>query len=407
MFLSNNRVLRAADKYLRRGKLAAAIARHEKVVERNPRDLTAANALGDLYVLAGRPAAAASVFSTIAEHLCAEGFLHRAFAMLKKVIKLEPGSVEALAKLAQLSERLGRKAEAIEWHGLCAAAHAERFQPQNGLEIGRGVDQIEQSNRSADVEPAGLLEVSAGLDQTQLSEDEFVIKQIFRAEVLAIRGGFDEAVTILREILSFAPDNVPARSKLKDVYLRAGHSDLAANECLQLARIRESRKIDAIGYLDDELEFGAMIDPPNGLEPLSFEPDPDIVPGFDFFATPPATLNRRRAARVGMSLPVLVISDDGWREFAESVNVSRSGVLLRLAHSVNPAAMLRATMPMPLKMRTSESTKGLYVVSGVVRHAVPDPAGDNLVGIEFELKGDYPAEPQVVLLDCDRAVTSE
>lgn len=403
MFLSNTRILRAAEEYLRRRKLAAAIARYEKSVERNPRNLTAANALGDLYVLAGRLDAAASVFSTIAERLCAEGFLHRALAMLKKVIKLEPGSVEALAKLAELSERLGRKAEAIEWHALRAAVDKARLQPQEALAIDGSIDQIDPSDDSAYVETAGVIEVSAALDQPQFSEDEFVIKQIFRAEVLAIRGGFDEAITILREILSFAPDNVPARSKLKDVYLRAGHPDLAANECLQLARIRESRKMDAIGYLEDELEFDLMIDPPSKHESLSFEPDPLTIPEFEFFAKPPTTLNRRRAARVGMSLPVLVISEDGgWREFAESVNVSRSGVLLRLAHSVNPAAMLRATMPMPLRMRVSESTKGLYVVTGVVRHAVPDPGGDNLVGIEFELQADCPTEPQAMLLDCDR-----
>lgn len=407
MFLSKTRILRAVEKYLRRGKLDAAIAKYEKAVERNPRDLTAANALGDLYVLAGRRDAATAVFSTIAEHLCADGFLRRAFAMLKKVVKLEPESVEALARLAELSDRMGRKAEAIQWHGMRAAADKDRPQPQEESEIHSRFDQTDPSGDAADVEPAGVVEVSAALDQTQLSEDEFVIKQIFRAEVLAIRGGFDEAITILREILSFAPDNVPARSKLKDVYLRAGHSDLAANECLQLARIRESRKMDAIGYLEDELEIGLMIDMPSTLEPLSFERDPDIVPGFEFFAKPPSTYNRRNATRVGMSLPVLVISDDGWREFAETVNVSRSGVLLRLAHSVNPATILRAKLPMPLRMRSSESTKGLYVVSGVVRHAVPDPGGDNLVGIEFELQADYPTEPHVVLLDCDRTLTSD
>jgi tetratricopeptide (TPR) repeat protein len=404
MFLNTTRVLRAAEKYLRRGKLAAAIARYEKAVERNPRDLTAANALGDLYVLAGRREAAAAVFSTIAGQLYADGFLRRAFAMLKKVVKLEPESVDALARLAELSERLGRKAEAIQWHGMHAAAGKDYR--EEDPEICSHLHQA-PANDAADIEPSGLLEVSAGLDPGQLSEDEFVIKQIFRAEVLAIRGGFDEAVTILREILSFAPDNVPARSKLKDVYLRAGHSDLAANECLQLARIREAHKMDAIGYLEDELEFGLMMDTPSSLEPLSFEPNPEIVPGFEFFAKPPSTFNRRSTPRVGMSLPVLVISDDGWREFAESVNVSRSGILLRLAHSVNPATMLRTKMPMPLRMRTSESTKGLYVVSGVVRHAVPDPGGDNLVGIEFELQANNPGEPQVMLLDCDRVVTSD
>jgi tetratricopeptide (TPR) repeat protein len=388
--------------------LAAEIATYEKFVQRNPRDVTAANSLGDLYVRAGRIEEAVSVFSTIAEHLCAEGYLLRALALLKKVIKLEPGLVEALTKLAELSERLGRKAEAIEFHALLATACEGSAQPQKPLEVYNPIAQISPSNPSTQIEPGDVLEVAAPLDQADLSEDEFVIKQIFRAEVLAIRGGFDEAIAILREILSFAPDNVPARSKLKDVFLRAGLADLAANECLQLARIRESRKMDAIAYLEDELEFGPIMSPPPSRELALFDENPDLVPGFEFFAKPPLTMNRRNVARISMSLPVLVISDDGgWREFAESINVSRSGILLRLGHSVNPATTLRATMPMPVKLRSSQSSKGLYVVSGVVRHALPDPGGDNLVGIEFEVKADASPEPRGLLLDCSEALTSE
>ena len=408
MFLRNTRALRAAQEYIRRGKLAAEIARCERVVERNPRDVTAANSLGDHYVRAGRIEEAASVFSTIADHLCAEGFLLRALALLKKVIKLEPGSVEALTKLAELSERLGRKAEAIEFHALLSNACEGSAQREKPLELCNLVTQIDPSDASLQIEPGDALEVAAPLDQADLAEDEFVIKQIFRAEVLAIRGGFDEAIAILREILSFAPDNVPARSKLKDVFLRAGLADLAANECLQLARIRESRKMDAIAYLEDDLEFGLMMTPPPSREIAWFNQNPDFVPEFEFFAKPPSTLNRRNVARISMSLPVLVISDDGgWREFAESVNVSRSGILLRLGHSVNPATTLRATMPMPVKLRSSQSSRGLYVINGVVRHSLPEPGGDNLVGIEFEVKADASPEPRGLLLDCSEAVASE
>ena len=107
-----------------------------------------------------------------------------------------------------------------------------------------------------------------------------------------------------------------------------------------------------------------------------------------------------------MSLPVLVIShDEGWREFAETVNVSRSGILLRLGHSVNPMTTLRATLPMPLRMRTSDSRKGLYLVNGVVRHALPDPGGDNLVGIEFEVKPETSRESQEIALGCSQSLT--
>jgi len=165
--------------------------------------------------------------------------------------------------------------------------------------------------------------------------------------------------------------------------------------------------MDAIEYLDDELEVGLIIDQPSSGEG-SFEPHSTLVPGFEFFAKPPSTFNRRNIARLPMSLPVLVISDDGgWREFAETVNVSRNGALVRLGHSVNPATTLRATLPMPVRLRPAQLNKGLYVIRGVVRHAVPDPGGDHLVGIEFEVSGEEPREPQEMPLDCSNALTSE
>lgn len=393
---------------MRRGKLAATIARCERVVERNPRDLSAANSLGDLYVRAGRTAEAAAVFSTIADHYCTGGFLPRAIGMLKKIIRLDPESTEALVKLVELHERLGRSAEALEWQRRLANSYGNDPEPLPTPEVYDQAVEFNSPIASEQIEIAEVLEVSPALEHRELSEDEFVIKQIFRAEVLAIRGGFDEAVAILREILSFAPDNVPARSKLKDVYLRAGLAELAANECLQLARIRESRKMDAIGYLDDELEFGLMMDMPSSGEDPSFEQNPDLVPGFEFFAKPPSTFNRRNIARLPMSLPVLVTSEDGgWREFAETVNVSRAGALVRLGHSVNPATALRATLPMPVRLRPAQLSKGLYVIRGIVRHAVPDPGGDHLVGIEFEVKEEEPRELQEMRLDCSNALTSE
>ena len=405
--MSNTRALRAAERFLRRGKLAAAIARCERLVERNPRDLTAVNSLGDLYTRAGRTAEAVAVFSAMAEHFCTEGFLPRAIAILKKLIRIEPGSIEALAKLAELSERVGRSAEAIEWRQRLASILDNGAQPHSPVELYSGMSSFDEPAVSPQLDVALANEIQQPLNQA-LSEDEFVIKQIFRAEVLAIRGGIDEAIAILREILSFAPDNVPARSKLKDVYLRAGLADLAANECLQLARIRESRKMQAIGYLEDEFEFGLMVDEPADGESYSVEPNPIEGPGYEFFAKTPSTFNRRNLVRVAMSLPVLVVSDEGgWREFAETVNVSRSGALVRLGHSVNPATTLRATLPMPVRLRPAELNKGLYVIRGVVRHAVPDPGGDHLVGIEFELKPEQLSESREIGLDCNQALSSD
>ena len=76
---------------------------------------------------------------------------------------------------------------------------------------------------------------SAAFDET------FVIRQISEAEILAGHGQVDHAVTLLRAILDHAPENVQVHLKLKDIYLRVGKMDKAAEECLELARIHEGR----------------------------------------------------------------------------------------------------------------------------------------------------------------------
>ncbi len=71
--------------------------------------------------------------------------------------------------------------------------------------------------------------------------DDFIIRQISRAELLVGSGQIEEAISTLNEILKLNPDSTHAHMKLKDVYLRAGMKPQAAEECLQLARIYESQ----------------------------------------------------------------------------------------------------------------------------------------------------------------------
>jgi tetratricopeptide (TPR) repeat protein len=72
-------------------------------------------------------------------------------------------------------------------------------------------------------------------------DDAFVIRQISEAEILAGHGQIDHAVEILGGILAHTPENVQVHQKLKDIYLRAGMSDKAAQECLSLGKIHEAR----------------------------------------------------------------------------------------------------------------------------------------------------------------------
>jgi tetratricopeptide (TPR) repeat protein len=104
--------LRKAEKLLRQGNLEAAIAEYHAVVEDQPSDLNTANALGDLYVRSRQTDKAVAEYARIAGHLAERGFLPKAAALYKKILKIKPDEEAALWALGSISATQGLMAEA-------------------------------------------------------------------------------------------------------------------------------------------------------------------------------------------------------------------------------------------------------------------------------------------------------
>ena len=84
--------VKKAEKLLRQGKLDLAIAEYVRMVDEQPRDWNTRNTLGDLYVRAGQSDKAVAQYEQIADHLFTEGFLPKAAALYKKILKIRPDS---------------------------------------------------------------------------------------------------------------------------------------------------------------------------------------------------------------------------------------------------------------------------------------------------------------------------
>ena len=101
-----------AEKLLRQGRLDGAIAEYVRLVEDQPRDWNAINALGDLYVRAGDADRAVAQFTRIADHLFAEGFFPKAAALYKKALKSQADHEHTLLRLAEIAAAQGLLADA-------------------------------------------------------------------------------------------------------------------------------------------------------------------------------------------------------------------------------------------------------------------------------------------------------
>ena len=100
MALNQSKIIKTAEKYLRQGKIDAAIAEYQRLVKANPNDVNTINKIGDLYARHGKAREAIVQFTKIAEFYTKDGFFLKAIAIYKKINKLDPSYMEAYQKLA-------------------------------------------------------------------------------------------------------------------------------------------------------------------------------------------------------------------------------------------------------------------------------------------------------------------
>ena len=113
MSIDREAALKKAEKLLRQGKLKGAIEEYLRLIEDQPRDVSAINALGDLYIRAGDMDRGIAQFTRVADQMFADGFLPRAQAIYKKTLKVQPHHEHTLSQLAEIAYRQGLSGDAI------------------------------------------------------------------------------------------------------------------------------------------------------------------------------------------------------------------------------------------------------------------------------------------------------
>jgi hypothetical protein len=102
--------------------------------------------------------------------------------------------------------------------------------------------------------------------------------------------------------------------------------------------------------------------------------------------------NRRRCDRFKLAVPARVTGYDRksgkWHEMTETLDVSRTGLTLRLRRRVRHGMVLYITLPLPTKLRSHGYTDPGYNVYALVRRVEPPKKGLRVVGFEF--LGEHP-----------------
>jgi tetratricopeptide (TPR) repeat protein len=118
--MDKNKVIESASKLINKGQFEKAVKEYQRVLEIDPDDVRVLQKLAELYQKMNRKAEAADCFEKVAKTYAAQGFYLKAVALYKQVLKVID-RVEVNVRLAELYQQLGLVGDATkEWQTVSA-----------------------------------------------------------------------------------------------------------------------------------------------------------------------------------------------------------------------------------------------------------------------------------------------
>jgi tetratricopeptide (TPR) repeat protein len=234
--------LKNAEKFLRVGRLDAAIAEYARIVDDQPHDWATGNTLGDLYMRAKQPDRAVALYTRIADHLRTEGFYPKAAALYKKILKITPDDEAAQLHLAELSVRQGMLADARAYFGAVANRRRQRQDAAGADEIVIRLGAIDPADLGARLAAARAMErvgdMQAAARRYRELHDEFAEKEREEEAAAALRDCVrcDPSMQDTELLVPLAATELragrlePARALLRDALALGGSSRNAVTE---------------------------------------------------------------------------------------------------------------------------------------------------------------------------------
>jgi tetratricopeptide (TPR) repeat protein len=200
----------------------------------------------DLYLRANQPARATALFNRQADHLADLGFLPRAEAFYKRVLKIEPLNEHTLERLAGIAIRSGITVEARAHLTNLARSREARGDTKGAAAAMLKVGALDPADHGAR-RHAARTAASAGNVDLAVAELQRVANDLDAAERP------DAALDVFREAVTPAPADraLPERLQL-DVWLKSGQVD-QVRELLSRWRAAGQLDGDALPHLIEAL----------------------------------------------------------------------------------------------------------------------------------------------------------
>lgn len=219
------KTLKQAEKHAQQGKLEAAIKDYELVARTDPKDVTIANILGDLYQRVNRTQEAAGRFAMVAEHYVRQQQLPQAIALYKKIIRLQPDQPEYSLALGNLHRKQGMVADAKQDYRSAAEAARRNGAPETLISALRELAKLDPGDGRVKRE---LAEAHLRSGQRTDAFEQFLAA----GTALRRQQDWEGSLGAYDRALSIRPDSTSALGGYAETCIAAGQA-LLGYECIR------------------------------------------------------------------------------------------------------------------------------------------------------------------------------
>src|SRR5213082_3925989 len=238
--MDKSKVIESASKLIAKGQFEKAVKDYQRVLELDPDDVRVLQKLAELYQKMNRKAEAADCFEKVARTYSQQGFYLKAVALYKQVLKVIE-RVEVNVRLAELYQQLGLVGDATkEWQAV-AAYHEKAGDTKASLDTLRKLVDLDPDNVAARIR----------LGEQYARQDNLIeaVAELRRAaQYLQRNGRHDDYLRVAERISHLDQGDVTLAKELAELYLSRGDSKRALAK-LQICFKANPRELSTLQML--------------------------------------------------------------------------------------------------------------------------------------------------------------
>src|SRR5947209_6293948 len=238
--MDKNKSIESAAKLIAKGAFDKAVKEYQRVLELDPDDVRILQKLAELYQKMNRKAEAADCFEKVARTYSQQGFYLKAVALYKQVLKVIE-RVEVNVRLAELYQQLGLVGDATkEWQAV-AAFHEKSGDTKASLDTLKKLVDLDPDNVAARIR----------LGEQYARQDNLIeaVAELRRAaQYLQRNGRHDDYLRVAERISHLDQSDVGLAKELAEQYLSRGDSKRALAK-LQICFKANPRELSTLQML--------------------------------------------------------------------------------------------------------------------------------------------------------------